>query len=117
MDCGNLMKSIRNVILNVCRERHQSLSKNFFQKSIDKSVKIWYNKYSEREVNTMTRFEKDVKIFTKHLKSGAISSLVIKYEEGIFIIETDDEIFYYDEKTGRELFLKEIFEKRLDKKH
>ena len=65
----------------------------------------------------MTRFEKDVKIFTKHLKSGAISSLVIKYEEDIFIIETDDEIFYYDGKTGRELFLKEIFEKRLDKKH
>ena len=117
LDCGNLVKSIRNVILNVCRERHQSLSKNFFQKPIDKSIKVWYNKYNEREVNTMTRFEKDVKIFTKHLKSGAISSLVIKYEEGIFIIETDDEIFYYDGKTGRELFLKEIFEKRLDKKH
>ena len=111
------MKSIRNVILNVCRERHQSLSKNFFQKPIDKSIKVWYNKYSEREVNTMTRFEKDVKIFTKHLKSGTISSLVIKYEESIFIIEIDDEIFYYDGKTGRELFLKEIFEKRLDKKH
>ena len=46
------MKSIRNVILNVCRERHQSLSKNFFQKPIDKSIKVWYNKYSEREVNT-----------------------------------------------------------------
>ena len=99
------------------QEKFLKLAKKIFQKPIDKSIKIWYNKYSEREVNTMTRFEKDVKIFTKHLKSGAISSLVIKYEEGIFIIETDDEIFYYDGKTGRELFLKEIFEKRLDKKH
>lgn len=51
----------------------------------------------------MTQFEKDVQIFTKHLRTGMISSLVIKYEEGIFIIETDDEIFYYDEKTGCEL--------------
>ena len=51
----------------------------------------------------MTQFEKDIKIFTKHLKSGMISSFAIKYEEGIFIIETDNEIFYYDEKTGREL--------------
>ena len=51
----------------------------------------------------MTQFEKDVQIFTKHLRAGMISSLVIKYEEGIFIIETDDEIFYYDEKTGCEL--------------
>ena len=65
----------------------------------------------------MTQFERDIQIFTKHLRAGMISSLVIKYEEGIFIIETDDEIFYYDGKTGRELFLKEIFEKRLDKKH
>ena len=102
MGCGNLMKSIRNVILNVCREHHQSLSKNF-EKTIDKSIKVWYNKYSGREVNTMTQFEKDIKIFTKHLKSGMISFLVIKYEEGIFIIETDDEIFYYDGKTGCEL--------------
>ena len=51
----------------------------------------------------MTQFEKDVKIFTEHLSSGMISYLMIKYEEGIFIIETDDEKFYYDEKTGREL--------------
>ena len=57
----------------------------------------------------MTQFEKDVQIFTKHLRAGMISSLVIKYEEGIFIIETDDEIFYYDGKKGRELFLKGIF--------
>ena len=103
MGCGNLMKSIRNVILNVCRERHQSLSKNFFQKPIDKSIKVWYNKYSEREANTMTQFEKDVQIFTKHLRAGMISHLEIKCEESVFIIEIDDEIFYYDEKTGREL--------------
>ena len=65
MDCGNLMKSIRNVILNVCRERHQSLSKNFFQRPIDKSVKMWYNiiKIREgkllktREGNIMTAIE------------------------------------------------------------
>ena len=64
---------------------------------------MWYNKYSEREVNTMTQFEKDMQIFTKHLRAGMISYLTIKYDEGIFIIKTDDEIFYYDEKTGREL--------------
>ena len=51
----------------------------------------------------MTQFEKDVQIFTKHLKAGMISHFEIKYEESVFIIETDDEIFYYDEKTGREL--------------
>ena len=51
----------------------------------------------------MTNFEKDVKIFTECLKMGMISYLTIKYEEGTFIIETDDEKFYYDEKTGREL--------------
>ena len=65
MGCGNLMKSIRNVILNVCRERHQSLSKNFFKNPLDKSVKMWYNiiKIREgkllktREGNTMTAIE------------------------------------------------------------
>ena len=51
----------------------------------------------------MTQFEKDVQIFTKHLRAGMISHLEIKYEESVFIIETDDEIFYYDEKTGHEL--------------
>ena len=51
----------------------------------------------------MTQFEKDMQIFTKHLRAGMISYLTIKYDEGIFIIKTDDEIFYYDEKTGREL--------------
>lgn len=51
----------------------------------------------------MTQFEKDVKMFTEHLSSGIISYFMVKYEEGIFIIETDDEKFYYDEKTGREL--------------
>ena len=77
--------------------------KKFFEKPIDKSIKVWYNKYSEREVNTMTQFEKDVQIFTKHLRAGMISHLEIKCEESVFIIETDDEIFYYDGKTGREL--------------
>ena len=52
----------------------------------------------------MTQFEKDVKMFTEYLKMGIISYFMVKYEESIFIIETDDEKFYYDEKTGRELF-------------
>ena len=65
---------------------------------------LWYNKYrKEREVHKMTQFEKDVKMFTEYLKIGIISYFMVKYEEGIFIIETDDEKFYYDEKTGREL--------------
>lgn len=51
----------------------------------------------------MTQFEKDVKIFTRHLDLGMISYLMISHEKGVFIIETDDEIFYYDEGTGREL--------------
>lgn len=51
----------------------------------------------------MTQFEKDVKIFTRHLDLGMISYLMISHEKGVFIIETDDEIFYYDEETGREL--------------
>ena len=51
----------------------------------------------------MTQFEKDVKMFTEYLRMGMISYFTIKLEEGIFIIETDDEKFYYDEKTGREL--------------
>ena len=67
--------------------------KKFFEKTIDKSIKVWYNKYSEREANTMTQFEKDVQIFTKHLRAGMISHLEIKYEESVLIIETDDEIF------------------------
>ena len=52
----------------------------------------------------MTQFEKDVKMFTEYLKMGIISYFMVKYEESLFIIETDDEKFYYDEKTGRELF-------------
>ena len=56
------MKSIRNVILNVCCERHQSLSKNFFQKTIDKSIKVWYNKYSEREVKLMRDIMKSIQL-------------------------------------------------------
>ena len=51
----------------------------------------------------MTQFEKDVKMFTEYLRMGMISQLTIKVEEGTFIIETDDEKFYYDEKTGCEL--------------
>ena len=51
----------------------------------------------------MTQFEKDVKIFTRHLDLGMISYLMISHGKGVFIIETDDEIFYYDEDTGREL--------------
>ena len=51
----------------------------------------------------MAQFEKDVKMFTEYLRMGMISYLMIKLEEGTFIIETDDEKFYYDEKTGREL--------------
>ena len=51
----------------------------------------------------MAQFEKDVKMFTEYLRMGMISYLTIKLEEGTFIIETDDEKFYYDEKTGREL--------------
>lgn len=51
----------------------------------------------------MTQFEKDVKMFTEYLKMGIISYFMVKYEEGTFIIETDDEKFYYDEKTGCEL--------------
>ena len=57
----------------------------------------------KERLNTMTQFEKDVQIFTKYLRAGRISHLEIKCEESVFIIETDDEIFYYDEKTGREL--------------
>ena len=65
---------------------------------------MWYNKYrKEREVNEMTQFERDVKIFTEHLSSGMISYLMIKHEKGTFIIETDEEKFYYDEETGCEL--------------
>ena len=64
---------------------------------------MWYTKYSEREVHKMTQFERDVKIFTEHLGLGMISYLMISHEEGVFIIKTDDEIFYYDEETGREL--------------
>ena len=85
------------------QEKFLKLAKKNFEKTIDKSIKVWYNKYSEREVNTMTQFEKDIQIFTKHLRAGMISHLEIKCEEGIFVIETDEEIFYYDEKTGREL--------------
>ena len=53
----------------------------------------------------MAQFEKDVKMFTEYLRMGMISYLMIKLEDGgdIFSIETDDEKFYYDEKTGREL--------------
>ena len=51
----------------------------------------------------MTQFEKDVKMFTEYLRMGMISYLTIKLEDGTLIIETDDEKFYYDEKTGREL--------------
>ena len=51
----------------------------------------------------MTQFEKDVKMFTEYLRMGMISYLTIKLEDSTFIIETDDEKFYYDEKTGREL--------------
>ena len=53
----------------------------------------------------MTQFEKDVKMFTEHLRMGMISYLMIKLEEGgdTLSIETDDEKFYYDEETGREL--------------
>ena len=51
----------------------------------------------------MTQFERDVKIFTEHLSLGMISYLMIKHEKGTFIIETDEEKFYYDEETGREL--------------
>ena len=51
----------------------------------------------------MTQFEKDVKMFTEYLRMGMIPYLTIKLEDGTFIIETDDEKFYYDEKTGREL--------------
>lgn len=66
---------------------------------------MWYNIITEREreVNKMTQFEKDVKIFTRHLDLGMISYLMISHGKGVFIIETDDEIFYYDEETGREL--------------
>ena len=48
------MKSIRNVILNVCRERRQSLSKNFFQKTIDKWRGMCYNN-NVRKTNTTER--------------------------------------------------------------
>ena len=53
----------------------------------------------------MTQFEKDIKTFTEYLKMGMISYLMIKLEEGgnALSIETDDEKFYYDEETGREL--------------
>lgn len=51
----------------------------------------------------MTQFERDVKIFTGYLSLGMISYLMIKYGKGIFVIETDNEKFYYDEETGREL--------------
>ena len=53
----------------------------------------------------MTQFEKDVTTSTDYLRLGMISYLTIKLEDGgdTFIIETDDEKFYYDEKTGREL--------------
>ena len=92
MDCGDLMKSIRNVILNVCRERHQSLSKNFFQKSIDKSVKMWYNiiKIREgkllktREGNIMTAIEvmKKFEKFVARLVALNVLSYVINEAPG-----------------------------------
>ena len=51
----------------------------------------------------MTQFEKDVKMFTEYVRMVMISYLTINLEDGTFIIETDDEKFYYDEKTGCEL--------------
>ena len=51
----------------------------------------------------MTQFQKDLLTFTEYLTLGMISYFKVKYEEDILIIETDDEKFYYDEATGREL--------------
>ena len=51
----------------------------------------------------MTEFEKDIKIFTEQLSLGIISYFTVKYDGDTLIIETDDEKFYYDEETGREL--------------
>ena len=31
------------------------MTKNFFQKPIDKSIKVWYNKYRKREKLLKTR--------------------------------------------------------------
>ena len=89
------------------QEKFLKLAKKNFEKTIDRSIKVWYNIITEREreVHKMTQFEKDVEMFTEHLKMGMISYFMVKLEEGgdTLSIETDDEKFYYDKETGREL--------------
>lgn len=51
----------------------------------------------------MTEFEEAIEIFKEQLILGISSYFTVKYDGDTFSIETDDEKFYYDEKTGREL--------------